>query len=214
MDPALPVLSFLRLCNKCGCGQASQCAYRRAPGTAHATTEPQKEGRVGDVAHGDVGDGNVFEQSTINCLQRQAATIVKDAIRNHDVLEPAVGLGAKLDSAGRTADIVSVVVSLERPIKKRAFVIAADLTVGDGDVLGRARITKRERALRANSIVKGRVDCAIRNPDVAAGINVDAVAVSVDLQIVDGEVVDAGGENCKVAAMQDRNITNDDVATE
>src|SRR5207244_4330965 len=47
---------------------------------------------------------------------------------------------------------------------------------------------------------------------VAAAVDVDAVAVGVDGDVVDGEVVDAGEEEAEVSAFEDREITEEDVA--
>ncbi len=48
--------------------------------------------------------------------------------------------------------------------------------------------------------------------DVAAAVDVHAVAVRINFQIVDGEVICSGGENREMAAMQNREIAQRDVA--
>src|SRR5207237_1408476 len=67
-------------------------------------------------------------------------------------------------------------------------------------------------ALGANAVVVGRIDRAIGDPDILAAVEVDAVAVGVDLEIVAGPVVDSRGEDAEVAAVIDREIAEDDVA--
>jgi hypothetical protein len=78
-------------------------------------------------------------------------------------------------------------------------VVAGHLAVGDGEVLHGAREPQGMRGFDDDGIVVGRVDAAIGNMHVAAGIDVDAVAVGIDLQIVDGDVEDAGRQNAVVS---------------
>ena len=94
-------------------------------------------GQVDDVAHGDVGDGDVFEQCAVDRLEREALAAFEDAVGDGDVAEAAVGLGAALDAAG-AADLV-----VGRPGELLAGAVedgaelgrAGDVAVGDGDVL-------------------------------------------------------------------------------
>ena len=86
------------------------------------------------------------------------------------------------------------------------FVDAGDVAVGDGDVLGGARVAECEGTLWADAVVPGRVDGAVGDADVAAAVDVDAVAVGVDLEVVDGEVVDAGGEDAELSALEDGEV--------
>jgi hypothetical protein len=67
-------------------------------------------------------------------------------------------------------------------------------------------------ALQADPVVERRVDRHVREPHVAAGVHVDAVAVRVHLHIVDRQVVDAGREDREVSAVPDRNVPDGDVA--
>jgi len=45
-----------------------------------------------------------------------------------------------------------------------------------------------------------------------AAVDVDAIAVGVDFEVVDGEVVDAGEQEGEVAALEDGEVAEDDVA--
>ena len=58
-----------------------------------------------------------------------------------------------------------------------------------------------------------RIHGAIGDAHVAAAVDVHAIAVGVDLEIVDGEIVDAGGEDAEPSADEDREIAQDDVVT-
>src|SRR3989442_10087087 len=49
---------------------------------------------------------------------------------------------------------------------------------------------------------------------MATCIDVDAITVRIDLQIIDREIVDAGRENGEVPAVQDGDVANNDVAAE
>ena len=90
------------------------------------------------------------------------------------------------------------------PLRKVPFVKAADLAIGDRHVLGRPCKAQGVGALQADPVVERGVDRRVRDPNMPAGVDVDAVAVGVDLQVVDRKVVDAGREDRKVAAVQDR----------
>ena len=109
--------------------------------------------------------------------------------------------------------LVSGIVRLESAVEQSAeLVFSGDVTIGDGDILGGARIAQRERTLGTDGIVPGRIDGAVRDANVAAAVEVNAVAVGVDFQIVDGEVVHAGGQNAEVSALQNGEVAQDDVA--
>src|SRR6185437_14954747 len=47
---------------------------------------------------------------------------------------------------------------------------------------------------------------------VLAAVDVHAVTIGVDLEVVDGEVVDAGEEQAEVATLEDGEVAEDDVA--
>ena len=67
------------------------------------------------------------------------------------------------------------------------------------------------RALRADRVVPRRVYAAVRDTHVAAAIDVDSVAIGVDLQIVDRQIVDTGRQNGEVSAGEHRQIAKNDV---
>ena len=48
--------------------------------------------------------------------------------------------------------------------------------------------------------------------DVFAAVDVHAVAVGIDREVVDGKIVDAGKQEAEVAAFEDGKIAQDDVA--
>ena len=98
--------------------------------------------------------------------------------------------------------------ALEGAIEQSAFDIAADLTIRNRDVLSRARATECVGTLWADCVIERRVDHAIRNAHVLTSVHVDAVAVRVDLHVVDRQVIHTRGENREVAAMENRYVAN------
>ena len=92
------------------------------------------------------------------------------------------------------------------------LVAAGDQAVGDGDVARGARVAERVAGLGADAVVPGRVDGAVGDAHVLAAVDVHAVAVGVDLEVVDGEVVDAGEQQAEVAAFEDGEVAQQDVA--
>ena len=70
------------------------------------------------------------------------------------------------------------------------------------------------RALEHNGVVIRRIDADVRDPDIAAGIDVNAVAIRIDRDVVDREVIDAGCQNAEVSAVQNGKIPQRDVMRE
>ena len=103
--------------------------------------------------------------------------------------------------------------SFQEPSRTEPSSIAAgDVAVGDGDVLSGAGVAEGEGGLGADAVVPGGVDGAVGDADVAAAVDVEAVAIGVEEEVVDGEVVDAGGEEAEVAAFKDGEVAEQDVA--
>src|SRR5262249_31599078 len=59
-----------------------------------------------------------------------------------------------------------------------------------------------------------RVNADVRNADIAAGIDIDAVTIGIDFDVIDCEIVDAGGQDGEVTSMQNRNIADQDIGGE
>jgi hypothetical protein len=75
-----------------------------------------------------------------------------------------------------------------------------------------AVVAERKARLGHNRVVPRRVHGAVRDAHVLAAVDVHAVAVGVDLQIVDRQVVHARHQNPEVTALQDREVAQDHVA--
>ena len=77
-----------------------------------------------------------------------------------------------------------------------------------------ARRAQGVRSFESDGVVVGRVDARVRDAHVAAGIDIDAVAVGVDHDVVDGQIVHAGGKDSEMAAIGDGEIAQRHVAAE
>src|SRR5690348_6730172 len=66
--------------------------------------------------------------------------------------------------------------------------------------------------LGTDGIIERRVNCAVRNPNVAATIKVNAVAIGVQGEIINGEVVHSGGQQAEMSSPQDGEVTQQHVA--
>src|SRR5258705_2725936 len=178
--------------------------------SAPAKSQPQEDRRVAYVAHRDVIDRHVFHRRAINSLERESAAVFKNAISDCYVLKATIRLGAEFDPARRTESAILIFeVALISAIQKCTFVVTTHLAISDRNVLSSACITKRKRTLRADAVVKGRVNTTIRDAHVFASINVDTIAICIDLQIVDREVANTGCEDGEQAPIQDRNVGAD-----
>src|SRR5262249_20357274 len=142
-----------------------------------------------------------------------SSAAIEDAVCDGDPLKAAIRFSPKLDPA--VARNIGVGRKwLAGTIEQRSlFETAGQQTVTDRNHLGRAGVSKSKRTFEANAVIPRRVHAAVDHAHVAATINVDTIAVGIDHQIIDGEVVDARGKNPKVAAMQDGEITKYDVMT-
>ena len=140
---------------------------------------------------------------------------VEGAIGYHDIANVAAGLCADLNAADASGPIAS---SAEeqgaiRVVEDGPYGIAgSDGAVGDGYLFGGADDAEAVGALEDDGVVEGGVHRASVDVDVAAGVDVDAVASGVDGEILDGEVVDGRGENAEVAGFADREVAQKDVA--
>ena len=75
-----------------GDAHAADGADGRAFGRAHAAAEADEDRRVRNLAHGDVGDGDVFDVRAVHGLQRQPARAVEDDVGDGDVAEIAFAI--------------------------------------------------------------------------------------------------------------------------
>jgi len=190
---------------------ATQLADGRAFRGAQAAAETNEKGDIYEITHGDIGDSDVFKEAAIHRFEGDAVTGFNHAIGDGDVAKAAVGFGAEFDAAG-AGGLVSGPDEFESGVEERALLVAAgDVAIGDRDLIGGAGIAEAERTFEADAVIPGRIDAAIGDANVAAAVHINAVAVGVNLQVVESEIVHAGGQNGEVAAMQDGEIAQGDV---
>jgi len=182
---------------------AAKSPNRHTFRTAHSVAKTHKDRSVDYVAHADVVDCDVFEQRAIHGFEGDAVAAVQDAVRDRDAFETSVRFGSEFDAAiARHMGVCGK--RFARAVEERAFhVTAGDEAVGDGQVFCRSRVAERKRTLGADGVVPWRIHAAVADTDIAAAIHVDAVAVGIDLEVVDRKVIDAGGEDSEVPAVQD-----------
>ena len=130
------------------------------------------------------------------------------AVGHGTVAEAAAGLGAKFNSA------VVIFARLHCAVEQRAFRKTGNLAVDDGEIFRRPHFTECIGTFRAQTIVIRRIDAAIRNHRVAAAINVYAVTICVHRHVVHGQVVAAGDENRKMAAVENRDVPDQNIFAE
>ena len=182
-------------------------------GAAQAGAKAPEERRADDIAHGDVGDGNIFAECSVFAFESKPHATVEDAVGDGDVLEATIGFGATLDAAIACETWHIGGELLVRAVKHGAQLVGArDVAVGDGHVLGGAVVAESVAGLRADGVIPRGVDEAVGDADVAAAVDVDAVAVCVDGEVVDGEIVDSGEEEAEVTAFEDGEVAEDDIA--
>ena len=157
-------------------------------GAAQSGTETHEEWRRGEIAHGGVGDGEIFKQCAVYRFERVSQTTFEDAVGNRDVDEAAVRFRAALDPAS-TGNVKVWCEFLESAVQHGAkFVIASHPAICDGEVSRRACIAQGKARFRADAIVPRRVDCAIGYTNVLATVDVDAITIGIDLEVVDGQL--------------------------
>ena len=147
----------------------------QAPAQAH------ENGRADDVPHRNVGHRNVFQERAVHGFERQSLAAFEHAVGYGDVAKTAVGFRPELDAA--RAPGPPLVGAIEQ---RTLFPAAAHVAVGDGDELGLLGGPQRVVGFQTDAIVRRGIHVAIGDADVAAAVDVHAVAVGVDLQIVDG----------------------------
>lgn len=179
---------------------------------AQAGSEAQKDGAGREIAHGDVGDGDVLEESAVNGFKSDAVAALEDAVGDGAVDETAVGFSAELDTSG-AGHMLFRAEFLKGAVKKRAeMVLAGHEAVRNGQVARRSRVAEAIAGFGTDSVVPWRVHGAVGDAHVLAAVDIHAVAVGVDRKAVNDEVVDAGEQQAEMAAFEDRETRKRDVA--
>src|SRR5262249_38215359 len=172
---------------------ASNRADRRLFRSAHPATKAQENRRGRHVTHREVRGVDVFDNSAINSFDGESAAMVEGAIRDRDIFEASVRFSAEFDSTGWAITVRRLRLrAFKRAVEKRARIVAGDLAVDDGHIFRCARIAESEGTLQTDAVVIGRINAAIRDAHIAAGVNVQAVAGGVYLDVIDRQGGDPG----------------------
>ena len=163
---------------------------------------------VRHVHHGEIIDGDVFHDAAVHLFERQAAATAESAVGHGAVAETAARLGAEFDAA------VVVPAGFHRAVNQGALLKTGDLAVHDREIFRQAQFAERIGAFRAKPVVVRRIDAAVGNRRVAAAVNVNAVAVGVHRHVVHGQIVAAGDENGKMAAVKNRDVADENISAE
>src|SRR5208283_5001845 len=141
---------------------AAGCETRRPVAFAHGDVN-----RIArHVHHGNVVNGDVFQNAAVHFLEGQPFAVAKRAIGDGAIAEAAAGFRAEFDAP------ISAATRLHGAVEERAFLKTGDLAVHDGQVFRDDGPAERVSALGAKTVVAGRIDPAVGNHRVAAAVNV------------------------------------------
>ena len=183
---------------------------RHLLGAPVAAARGDVDGVMVDVRHRDVRHDDVLHAPLVDLLEGETRRVGEGAVGQRDVAVAAVRLGAQLEAATHPADGFRDVGAVEQ----RAALIARDVAVRNGDVLGDDGPLQRIARLQHEGVVARRVDTAVGDGHVLAAVDVEAVAVGVDGDVVDGRQVAAGHDDGEVAAAIDGDVADGDLSAE
>src|SRR5262249_4170075 len=101
-----------------------------------------------------------------------------------------------------------------RTIEKTAHGVAADLASCDGHVIGRARDSQAVGALQADRIIERGIDGAVRDTDIPAAVDVEAIAVRIDFDVADRHVIHAGCQQHEPSTLKNGEVFEVYISTE
>jgi len=163
-----------------------------------------------DVAHGDVRHHNVLHPALVNLFEGQSRGIGECRVGKRDVAVAAVALSAEFEASADPSYGLGHVGAVEQ----RAALIAGDVTVRDGDVLAEHGLLQCVARLEHEGIVAGGVDAAVGDGHILTAVDVEAVAVGVDGDVVDGSKVAAGHDDGEVSAAVDGDVADGHLSAE
>jgi len=191
---------------------ATKYARWDASRSTHSRAQAEKEGGVNYSAHGQICNRDVFDLRAIDALERKPPASIEDAVGDGDVLESAIGLGAALNSPDRLA-LLRVGRQLVCSAQHAAvFICAGNIAIRDSDIFCSSCMAQRKGTLRTDAVIPGRVDGAIGDAHIPTAVKINAIAIRVDLEAIDENVVHAGEQDCKMTSHQNRDVLDDDVA--
>ena len=162
------------------------------------------------VAHGDVGDNDVFHASLIDFLESESTAVETGAVGNGNVAIASVAFCAEFDASAHPVDFLWNVGAIENGTD----LVASDDAVCDKDVLADLRTLEGITTLQYNGIIMRRIDFRVAYSGESAAVDVDTIAVGVNQHIVDGGEVATRDDDGEVSATIDGDVANKYVATE
>ena len=179
-------------------------------GSAIAATCGDVDRVVVHVAHGDVGDNDVFHTSLIDFLEGESTAIEAGAVGNGDVAIASVAFCTEFDASAHPVDFLRNVGAIENGTD----LVACDDAVGDKDVLADLCTLEGITTLEDDGIIVRRVDFRVAHGGESAAVDVDTIAVGVNQHVVDGSEVATRDDDGEVSATIDGDVANKYVATE
>ncbi len=178
--------------------------------SAIATTRGDIDRVVVHVAHGDVGDNDVFHASLVHFLEGESTAVEAGAVGNRDVAIASVAFCAEFDASAYPVDFFRNVGAIENGTD----LVACDDAVGDKNVFTDLRTLEGITALQYDGIVVRRVDLRVAHGGESAAVDVDTIAVGVNQHVVDGGEVATRDDDSEVSATIDGDVANKYIATE
>ncbi len=183
---------------------------RHLLGAPVAATRGDVDGVMVDVRHRDVRHDDVLHTPLIDLLEGEAGRIGEGAVGERDVAIAAIRLSTQFEATTHPPYRLWHVSAIEQ----RATLIARDVAVRDGDVLSNDRPRQGIARLQDQRIVRRCVDLAIGDGHILAAVDVEAVAVGVDGDVVDGRQVAARHDDGEMAAAVDGDVADGDLSAE
>jgi len=162
------------------------------------------------VAHGDVGDNDVFHASLIDFLESESTTVEAGAVGNGDIAIASVAFCAEFDASAYPVDFFRNVGAIENGTD----LVARDDAVGNKNILADLCTLEGITTLQYNGIIMRRVDFRVAHGGESAAVDVDTIAVGVNQHIVDGGEVTSCDDDGEVSATIDGDVANKYIATE
>lgn len=178
--------------------------------SAIATSRGDIDRVVVHVAHGDVGDNDVFHASLIDFLEGESTAIEAGAVGNRDVAIASVAFCAEFDTSAYPVDFLWNVGAIENGTD----LVASDDAVGDEDILADLGTLEGITTLEYDGIIMRCVDFRVAHSGESAAVYVNTIAVGVNQHIVDGGEVATRDDDGEVSATIDGDVANKYIATE
>ena len=138
--------------------------------------------------------------------------MIKHHISNGNAFKTTVRLGAQLYPARCPVTIrCSAFHWLISAIKHGTHGVTTDNTVADGHIFGSDGFARHIGTFQHDSIVIGAVNHHVTYPHVFTHVYINAIAVGVNAQIIDGQIIDGSSKDPKVSTTINTEIPESNV---